>query len=481
MAILGQLVLFILPALCTCADVFTSVEHLHHLEEAEELMLPTLESFLRDEEDRLNVLETLLDDISVVYDRPESNDTYTFVGHPLNAFHLIKRFIMKWPRIFDVFDDIGTREGFKKLSVRYRGLLPTATDYDGALMAVLRLQKVYNMQTADLSEGWVYHRQALPLGHEHMNDLGVAALNRLHEPRIAEEWLRTARNVERPPRANLDTVDELYRSVREHNERSPPQNQAAESEPVRKYNELCRKSVYQPYVSRDRSVGLECYLHSTTLPYYNHKVEVLHTAPEISLVYDFVSQSEADAVMQLSLGNLTRARVGLYDQSIFSDVRVGKMAFIWDSSDSVVARLSQRVALLTGLNTTYPWGEPLQVVNYGMGGQYDVHYDFDTRWPENKMKSELVQQIGDRLATFMIFLNDVQLGGATVFPEIGVYVRPVARAAVLWYNYDEHGDGDGRTLHGGCPLLHGQKWIANKWIRQGGQELLMPCSVHHKE
>ena len=41
---------------------------------------------------------------------------------------------------------------------------------------------------------------------------------------------------------------------------------------------------------------------------------------------------------------------------------------------------------------------------------------------------------GERLATFMIYLNHVEAGGYTVFPELNVRIPPVKNAAAFWYN-----------------------------------------------
>jgi prolyl 4-hydroxylase len=62
----------------------------------------------------------------------------------------------------------------------------------------------------------------------------------------------------------------------------------------------------------------------------------------------------------------------------------------------------------------------------------------------------------DKHSTFQI--NKVPAGGRTVFPRIGVSVKPVPGSAVFWYNLHDTGDPDRRTLHGACPVLYGTKW-----------------------
>jgi prolyl 4-hydroxylase len=70
-----------------------------------------------------------------------------------------------------------------------------------------------------------------------------------------------------------------------------------------------------------------------------------------------------------------------------------------------------------------------------------------------------------------------EAGGATVFPNAGARVATRRRGATFWYNLHPSGQGDERTMHAGCPVLLGTKWISNKWFHYGGQELIKPCGA----
>ncbi|XP_048971999.1 prolyl 4-hydroxylase subunit alpha-2 isoform X2 [Canis lupus dingo] len=148
--------------------------------------------------------------------------------------------------------------------------------------------------------------------------------------------------------------------------------------------------------------------------------------------------------------------------------RVSKSSWLEEDDDPVVARVNLRMQHITGL--TVKTAELLQVANYGMGGQYEPHFDFSRRPFDSGLKTE-----GNRLATFLNYMSDVEAGGATVFPDLGAAIWPKKGTAVFWYNLLRSGEGDYRTRHAACPVLVGCKWVSNKWFHERGQEFLRPC------
>ena len=55
-------------------------------------------------------------------------------------------------------------------------------------------------------------------------------------------------------------------------------------------------------------------------------------------------------------------------------------------------------------------------------------------------------------------MNEVTLGGETVFPNIDISIKPTKGLAVVWYS--AHADGSVNDLldHGSCPIVMGEKW-----------------------
>ena len=76
---------------------------------------------------------------------------------------------------------------------------------------------------------------------------------------------------------------------------------------------------------------------------------------------------------------------------------------------------------------------------------------------------------GGRLTTAMLYLSDVESGGFTIFPKLGLFVAPEAGSLLFWAIRKSDGNIDSRMLHLGCPVLYGDKWIGNKWVRWEAQ------------
>ena len=69
------------------------------------------------------------------------------------------------------------------------------------------------------------------------------------------------------------------------------------------------------------------------------------------------------------------------------------------------------------------------------------------------------------MITFMVYLSDVEAGGHTVFPQPGISVKPMEGSALFWWNLRPQDNYDSRISHLGCPVMYGNKWIANKWVK----------------
>ena len=47
---------------------------------------------------------------------------------------------------------------------------------------------------------------------------------------------------------------------------------------------------------------------------------------------------------------------------------------------------------------------------------------------------------GNRIATLLMYVSEVEQGGATVFPHLGISLWPERGAAAFWYNLHRNGE-----------------------------------------
>lgn len=78
----------------------------------------------------------------------------------------------------------------------------------------------------------------------------------------------------------------------------------------------------------------------------------------------------------------------------------------------------------------------------------------------------------------LIYLSEPGvLGGATVFPHVNVVIGGERGGVALWRNLDANLNPLKMMEHGSCPIISGQKWISNKWIRSYDQMFHFPCKI----
>ena len=149
-------------------------------------------------------------------------------------------------------------------------------------------------------------------------------------------------------------------------------------------------------------------------------------------------------------------------------------------------KLNKRLEAATRMNVTSKWGSSLyQVTNYGLGGLVEAHVDPKGYHEGIEAIGEfaMYKTNGDIMATWMAWIGDEPLGGATAFvrPNYEVTVWPTKGSAAFWFSLDKKGFRDVRTVHGGCPVFSGSKWILNRWIYYYDQHKNYPCGLHQDE
>ena len=191
---------------------------------------------------------------------------------------------------------------------------------------------------------------------------------------------------------------------------------------------------------------------------------VLSDRPRISAIAGFASPAESDWIMDRFRPKLQPAmvwhretNVGQVDPARSNSAVELKITHM----DLVIAAVRARISAATGMPE--PQFEVPQVMHYTVGQEFKPHHDFLD--PTQPGQATDIAQRGQRVATFLLFLNDDFEGGETEFPYLGLRHRGRKGDALMFSNIGGKGKLDLRTLHAGLPPSAGEKWILSQWIR----------------
>ena len=128
-------------------------------------------------------------------------------------------------------------------------------------------------------------------------------------------------------------------------------------------------------------------------------------------------------------------------------------------SDCVLIMVRQRIAALTGLPTAAM--EPPRVFHYALGQDIKPHYD---RLSDGIGGYGGGDYEGDRIVTFLLYLNDGFEGGELDFPKVNRRYKGGKGDAVYFAHVNEVGAPEPLSLHAGLPILRGEKYVLSQWI-----------------
>lgn len=196
----------------------------------------------------------------------------------------------------------------------------------------------------------------------------------------------------------------------------------------------------------------------------DRQVAVLQTMynPRVVVFGALLSDEECEQLIELARPRLARSltvatKTG--GEEVNAD-RTSNGMFFQRGESELVRRIEQRIARL--VNWPEENGEGLQILQYGPGAEYKPHYDYFD--PAEPGTPTILKRGGQRVGTIVMYLGEPERGGGTVFPDVHLEVAP-KRGNAVFFSY-ERAHPSTRTLHGGSPVLQGEKWIATKWLRE---------------
>lgn len=174
--------------------------------------------------------------------------------------------------------------------------------------------------------------------------------------------------------------------------------------------------------------------------------------PKVVVLGNVVSQAECEELIDLSKDRMNRSKIG--SQHEVNDMRTSSSTFL--PEDDVTTRIEKRIAQI--MNVPVEHGEGLHILNYKPGQEYKAHYDY--------FRSKAKATNNPRISTLVLYLNDVEEGGETYFPNMNLSVSPHQGMAVYFEYFYSDPVSNERTLHGGSPVTVGEKWAATMWVRR---------------
>ncbi len=172
--------------------------------------------------------------------------------------------------------------------------------------------------------------------------------------------------------------------------------------------------------------------------------------------------SAADCQALIALGRTLLRPATVTDEHLGVETshpeRLSEMAWPKREEHPLLGRIANGIAQLTGIPSTCQ--EPLQILHYRPGGEYKPHFDAFAA------DASTLSQGGNRQLTLILYLNEVEAGGETAFPELGLRFAPIAGGGVLFRNLNDQNQRHPLSLHAGLPVQRGEKWIATQWIRE---------------
>ncbi|RFU44601.1 2OG-Fe(II) oxygenase [Paraburkholderia sp. DHOC27] len=186
--------------------------------------------------------------------------------------------------------------------------------------------------------------------------------------------------------------------------------------------------------------------------------------PQVIVFGDVLSADECAEMIERSRHRLKRSTTVNPATGQEDVIRNRTSEGIWfqRGEDALIERIDQRIASLT--NWPVENGEGLQILHYNTTGEYRPHFDY---FPPDQAGSAVhTARGGQRVATLIVYLNDVPDGGETIFPEAGLAVAGKQGGAVYFRYLNGQRQLDPLTLHGGAPVKSGDKWIMTKWMRE---------------
>ncbi|XP_036361775.1 prolyl 4-hydroxylase subunit alpha-2-like isoform X2 [Octopus sinensis] len=413
-------------ALNTNAEVFSSVVKLKVLANLELVLLSSLGKFIQSQNgiESRDIGGQNMNDIIrfVVETEHKLSQEGRQVGNPVNSYQLVHRFLYEWRQIKDILKMILRTEHVTPESETFANkflhtakfiqdseMWPDTDDLQGASLGLLRIVEIYQVPLYQLARGNLLGKRTMAL--ETTQCLSIADVAQdMEMDWEAVKWYNYTISILGTDAASQHLLTKAHMSM------------AAILYKLGR-PDLSADSIQQLIVKKNGS-GIHDNQLQTELRNYLQKSSnkpVLH--PLIRPPPKWIGYYNFEKLCRAQL-QLTRSDVGGKDSkgATKSNARISQSTWL-PAEDKMSEVLCRRIKLITGLQTDFKLkdtnSELFQVINYGIGGLHLPHHDYVSYYRKAKFEDvPLFQNSGDRIATVILYLSDVLMGGATVFRNL---------------------------------------------------------------
>lgn len=207
------------------------------------------------------------------------------------------------------------------------------------------------------------------------------------------------------------------------------------------------------------------YTKSSELKILKHPKAVLIEDDRLQLltIPDFLNQTECAMLIQQINKKLRPSTITAGDD--YGGFRTSSTCDLGLLDNPLIQKIDKKIAKTLGVQLG--WSETIQGQKYDVSQEFKAHTDYFE--PNSKEFEQFAATLGQRTWTFMVYLNSTPKGGETHFTKIDKVFTPKRGTAVIWNNLLANGTPNLFTMHHGCPVHEGEKYIITKWFRDKGQ------------
>ncbi|XP_020811532.1 prolyl 4-hydroxylase subunit alpha-2-like isoform X2 [Drosophila serrata] len=440
-------------------------------------------------------------------------DAISYLSNPLNGFSLIRRLQEDWVGWRQYMNQTVGATQMRNLDTWSREF-PMKEDLQDACEGIFRIQRHYDLKVNDIVGGKLQGRQhnvsmsssdILAMGQYLLEtSRPAAAVQWLKEVSINSEedllpeeisvrkagWLQLLVRAHKQNQSYSDALDLLdnYLEIRPHDAILLRQRREIEGLKLISTSKetpatvFLREMATACNVTPKNTSRLYCFYNSRTTPFLRLaplKVEQVGLYPYVLLYHQVLSTHEISSIIKIATKKMKRTgTVNPNSTTSQTHYRTAMSHWMAKMTSKLGQRINRRIRDMSGFDLKD--SESFQIINYGIGGHYGPHYDYFNLSSDHSKRRGEAKILGDRIATVLFYLSDVEQGGATAFTKAGYVVYPRAGTALFWHNLDTEGNGDLLTRHTACTVISGSKWVMTEWIKERRQIFIRPCLPREK-